>query len=184
MQKAAESVDVKYKVVFITLLERNATQHAMTPGSMVKKHNGDVNAAKAEAKTESNNFIYDNLRQASGRDQAGDTTGALQAFGKAAHTIMDGTSPEHKGYQVYDTSAYVVGAGSTLVDPMYDFISFGLDMLTHKEGESRSPNSEEEATAIAGMRNAYALALGDQALKSAITPVPQPKPQPPPAPPR
>src|SRR5215213_9016118 len=89
-----------------TEVERLAYRHAMTPGSKVDELKSE-SAARDWAKTEASKFISGNMTEASNMyansHSRGDHVpdGALEAFGRGAHTIMDGSSPAHNDFQVF-----------------------------------------------------------------------------------
>jgi RHS repeat-associated protein len=156
IQIGAESVDAgksglnpfKY-----TLQEKNAPQHAMTPGTWVRIFG--LETAKQMAMQEAQNFINANIKNAKdllAKSQAfrkaGNELGAaqlmaesFQAFGAATHTIMDSFSPAHMGYQVYDGFRLMVYNNSG--DLIKTAIEYGLGMLDHKGIEKREPDRWE-----------------------------------------
>jgi len=146
-----------------TCREKNAPQHAMTPGSWVKKYGLDK--AQEMAKEEASKFINKNLDEArrlwnmAQNTQPGSPAGvallnkSLEAFGAAIHVIMDNVSPAHKGFQVYDNSTpaaagAAVGAATTPTNPLLGALvgagaSVATSNLAHKEKEEPDPTGEE-----------------------------------------
>jgi RHS repeat-associated protein len=77
---------------------KRAFMHAMS--------NGNTNETAAEAEQETNAYINSELSAAvalqldyESQGGTGNSDGALTRFGHALHTVTDGTSPEHAGYQ-------------------------------------------------------------------------------------
>lgn len=172
IQRGSREVDVKYGVP-ITLLERNAPQHAMTPGSKVRElmkrglsYEQAVREAQAWARQETAKWIEAKKQEARERLRRGDRDGALRAFGQAMHPVMDNVSPAHRDYQVYDTGKYVVEG---LIDPVKAVGSFAVDMLSHERTESRPPTDEERQLMNEEMRKHFRDVFGEEELQRAMT---------------
>ena len=163
-----------------TMWEKNAPQHAMTPGKWVKESGleearnrareaavGFVNAKLDEAKKE-----FEKAQRATNPffDKRAATLNALENFGAAMHPIMDNVSPAHKGFQVYDNLSTaqlgatvnpnpIVGAAAAVVGGLID----------HKETESRDPTDEEMNLMVDEIRMRYRETFGDEAYITAVS---------------
>lgn len=176
MQSGSRSVDIT-GLNPKTLWEKNAHQHAMTPGSKVRELGSEA-AAREWAKSEANAFINSKMENAksayagTGRTEKGETYRelsfviAMYTFGEGAHTIMDSFSPAHRDFQVYDTGQYILG---------YDLISLGgglgffaADMLDHSITESRQPTEEEMNDMVDALRLRYRASFGEDAYNRAV----------------
>jgi hypothetical protein len=175
IQRGSESVDI-LGANPKTLYEYNAPQHAMTPGYKVREMGGNLEKAKAWAKNEATHFINANMSQAKDyyqksnqtNDEASKlilTVGAFESFGKGAHTIMDGGSPAHRDFQVYDTQPYKVMA---LLSPAASVIGFGLDMKAHTNIEARYPTDPEMNQMVDDLRMQFLNAFGKEAYERAV----------------
>lgn len=172
IQRGSREVDVKYGVP-ITLLERNAPQHAMTPGSKVWElmkrglsKEQAVREAQAWARQETAKWIEAKKQEARERLRRGDRDGALRAFGQAMHPVMDNVSPAHRDYQVYDTGKYFFEA---LKSPTNAVGSFAVDMLSHKRTESRPQTDEEQQLMNEEMWKHFRDVFGEEELQRAMT---------------
>lgn len=83
----------------------NAPEHEMSDGSGLVFYGGE-NGNAVRAEIDANNYIDSQVQKAQeaqaewvAEGHAGISPKALQAFGNALHTVTDGTSPAHKGYQ-------------------------------------------------------------------------------------
>jgi RHS repeat-associated protein len=158
-----------------TLYEKNAPQHAMTPGYMVRQL-GSEDKAREWAKGEATKFINGNMGQAkdlyekSGQanSEAGKlifTVGAFESFGKGAHTIMDGASPAHRDFQVYHTRGYTLLG---LISPVVGAVAFGVDMNDHANSEARQPTTQEMNQMVDDLRMQFLNAFGREAYERAV----------------
>lgn len=129
-----------------TLWQKNAYQHAMTPGSKVKEL-GSVEKAKDWAKKEAVNFIKDNLKDAKAIYDKSQTTpdvgrpalwnDSLEKFGAAMHTVMDNQSPAHKDFQVYNVEY------QGILSPASDLVGDITGLYEHGKTEEREPTEAE-----------------------------------------
>lgn len=182
MQAGSRQVDALEGVVPVTLLERNAPEHAMTPYYKVREfeakgmpHNEAVKEAQAWARKEARKFVdaqgekaKELLRQS---EQAPDPLrkrdlreAALYEFGKGAHTLMDNTSPAHRDFQVYKVPTKVVPTrnGPTEVADAGKFIKEGL---AHVAEEAREPTRGEVEVTNKALRDYYSNVFGEEALQ-------------------
>jgi len=169
IQKGSRHVDLKGANPR-TLWEANAAQHAMTPGSLVKKYG--VRNAQDIARGEAIEFIENNLASArSLYEQASRTRtgleGSLLAFGAAMHTVMDNWSPAHRSFKLYDNSMYWEMAGWG--NPWGALVIYGFDMLAHAEDEEREPTEDEMNHMIDEMRLRFYEVYGQDAYNRAIS---------------
>ena len=174
IQRGSESVD-RLGASPRTLYEKNAAQHAMTPGYKVREL-GSLEKAKDWARNEATNFINTNMGQA--KDLYGKsnqtnneasklilTVGAFESFGKGAHTIMDGASPAHRDFQVYDTQGYKLLG---LISPVAGAVAFGVDMKDHANVEARQPTDAEMNQMVDDLRMQFLNAFGREAYERAV----------------
>ena len=158
-----------------TLYEKNAAQHAMTPGDKVREL-GSVEKAKDWARNDATNFINTNMGQAKDLYEKSNqtnseasklilTVGAFKSFGKGAHTIMDGASPAHRDFQVYDTQPYQVLG---LMSPVVGVTAFGVDMIDHANVEARQPTDGEMNKMVDDLRMQFLNAFGREAYEGAV----------------
>jgi RHS repeat-associated protein len=156
-----------YADIPITLLIANAYMHAMTPGGMTED----------EARSLAEQFIEKNLNDAVTEQLNGFgpkqsdypmfSAEALTSFGQAMHTIMDNTSPAHKGFQVYampETTVYWHGVPIKIAN-IPQWIQEGLE---HKALESRPPTREELADNILSLRVNFLATFGNKAFIKAV----------------
>ncbi len=157
------------------MYEKNAPQHAMTPGSKVKEL-GSIEKAQNWARGEAKAFIKNNLDEAkealkaksvwADKDKMGDK--ALEKFGAAMHPVMDNVSPEHTGFQVftYKYQGGMIGAS--------DLVKDGIDNINHSVREGglwgdRQPTDAEMNLMVDEMRLAYQQTFGQKAYEQAVT---------------
>ena len=153
-----------YEDVSTTVFEVFAPRHGMTPGYLIRKYGFEE--AKAIAQAEAANFIGDQLAKA----EKWGPRGGLDAFGHAAHTIMDAVSPAHL-WQPYDTAPYfkyTPGVGT-----WFDLVQYKKDMDEHTKIENRLPTSKELSIMIRELRDAYRMAFGYAFYLDATTPFDQ-----------
>ena len=165
-----------------TLLEANAPQHAMTPGSAVRKDG--LKKAQDDARKAAESFVESNLENAkSAFKKAGDEKfnskmgdAALFAFGRAAHTLMDAQSPTHKGFQVFDgivnTSKDINAVMPSVPNIPFLGIATGVAVwvaegLDHKKNEAREPTQEEMDTMVKELQGKFRQTFGDEAYEQA-----------------
>jgi RHS repeat-associated protein len=157
-----------------TLYERFAPHHAMTPGYLVKELG--LEGAVREAKRQASIFINLKMDEAKAHYNASQDANnifaaglqlnkALRSFGEGAHTIMDGSSPAHRDFQVYDTSEVgdnriVFGSG---------FQRFLCGMIEHSEKESDQPTDEEMTQMVDLLRLRLRIAFGDEMYNQAVS---------------
>jgi RHS repeat-associated protein len=174
IQRGSESVD-RLGASPRTLYESNAPQHAMTPGYKVKQM-GSLEAAKDWARNEATHFINANMSQAKDyyqksnqtNDEASKllfTVGAFESFGKGAHTIMDGGSPAHRDFQVYDVRPYEVMG---YLSPATAVAAFAWDMKAHADTEARQPTDAEMNKMVDDLRMQFLNAFGKEAYEKAV----------------
>jgi RHS repeat-associated protein len=174
IQRGSEMVD-RLGASPRTLYEKNAPQHAMTPGYKVREL-GSVEKAREWARNEATNFINSNMAQAKDYYEKSNqadrevtkqlfTVGAFEAFGKGAHPIMDGPAPGHHDFQVYDTQGYkLLGA----LSPLLGAGVFGVDMLVHSNAEGRKPTDAEMNQMVDDLRMQLLNAFGREAYERAV----------------
>jgi RHS repeat-associated protein len=173
IQRGSESVD-RLGASPRTLYESNAPQHAMTPGSKVRQMG--LEAAKDWARNEATHFINENMSQAKDyyqkSKQTNDevskqlfTVGAFESFGQGAHTIMDGGSPAHRDFQVYDVRPYEVMG---FLSPVTGAAAFAWDMKGHADIEARQPTDAEMNKMVDDLRMQFLNAFGKEAYEKAV----------------
>jgi hypothetical protein len=181
IQRGSASVDADFKnprklATENTLVESMAPRHAMTPGFKVREL-GSESAAREWARNEASIFINDRMGKAQelyGQSREATTffgkdalrAAAYRAFGEGAHTIMDGSSPAHRDFQVYDTAQYDRG----ITNPGQSILGFGLGMQEHGNEESRRPTDEEMTGMVDTLRLRYYRAFGADAYNEAVSP--------------
>lgn len=89
---------------------------------------------------------------------------ALESFGAGAHTIMDGASPAHKGFQIFDNGKYF----NPNVGVAGDAIWWTYDTLKHAENEQRPPTDEEMKAMVEVLRYRFRMVFGDEEYYKAI----------------
>lgn len=198
MKHGSRSVDAKLGVLPITLIESQAPKHAMTPGYKVREfmrqgmsREQAVEKAREWAFGEAKSFV-DSKGEEAKRLQveyerqggSGLSPKALYVFGEGAHTLMDNTSPVHRGFQVYDLEEYLSGDGSVFdVGAGMDVIGYAADMLRHKGEESHVPTAAETKETTEALHKYFRNVFGADALQAAMSkpprgPVPSPHPTP------
>jgi RHS repeat-associated protein len=159
-----------------TMVESMAPRHAMTPGFMVAKL-GSVSAAQSWARGEASKWIDQNMGEAKSiynnsqnKDHVPDA--ALQRFGAGAHTIMDGSSPAHKDFQVYNLVQPVPPVGSdagSLIAAGIGTVANSVESQNeHGDKESREPTEEEMNHMVDDMRMQYLNAFGREMYEKAV----------------
>jgi hypothetical protein len=181
IQQGSRSVDVA-GLNPKTLWEKNAYQHAMTPGAKVREL-GSYESAKAWAKDEARKFVNENLQEAKSLYEKSKTTpdvgrGRLMDesfanFGEAMHTVMDNISPAHRVFQVYDNKASAdlgsVTYGSAVGNVGGGLIGMSVDMLKHKSDESAPPTEAEMNVMVDRMRMQFLNTYGREAYENAVS---------------
>lgn len=74
---------------------------------------------------------------------------------------MDGASPAHRDFQVYDTLGY------KLLGPV-GIVAFGLDMNDHANVEAREPTEAEMNQMVDDLRMQFLNAFGREAYERAV----------------
>lgn len=181
MQVGSRQVDMAAGIAPITLLERNAPKHAMTPHYKVREFEAKgmtpdeaVKEAQAWARKDAKNYVdaqgekaKELLRQS---ERATDPVqkrdlreAALFEFGKGAHTLMDNTSPAHRDFQVYKVPTKVVPTRNGQAE-VYDADKFIKEELAHVADEARQPTLEESDATNKALRSYYGNVFGGEAL--------------------
>jgi hypothetical protein len=126
IKRGSLSVDQVLKVP-ITLLPQNANQHAMSRSGQTQ----------AKAIASAADFVADNVAMAQSYADIGSSVhpNAHYFFGRSAHTLMDGTSPAHMPYQMYEGPSTTYG-----LSPALDVVFAGIWLL----GNIEHAGSEEE----------------------------------------
>ena len=180
IQRGSASVDADFRnprklVAENTLVEAMAPRHAMTPGFKVREL-GSESAARAWARNEASIFINDRMDKAHDlyRQSLDATTflakdslrsRAYYAFGEGAHTVMDGSSPAHRDFQVYDRAQYDGG----ITNPAHSLVAFVTGMKEHGDEESSEPTGEEMTHMVDLMRLRFYRAFGAGAYNEAVS---------------
>ncbi len=166
-----------------TLYEKNAPQHAMTPGSKVREL-GSLEKAKSWARNEAVKFIEGNLNEAKNilKPKAGDSGSrdervdkSLEKFGAAMHTVMDNVSPAHRDFQVYDNNpAIISGAAAGATGGIGGVLggvvgTVGAAMYQHGQEESREPTQAEMNLMVDELRLNYQQTYGQEAYNQAVS---------------
>ena len=89
----------------------------------------------------------------------------FESFGKGAHTIMDGASPAHRDFQVYDARPYEVLG---YLSPAVGVLAFGLDMKDHADAEARPPTDSEMNQMVDDLRMQFLNGFGREAYERAV----------------
>jgi RHS repeat-associated protein len=176
IQKGSESVDANWRkpvrlVLENTLVESMAPRHAMTPGFKVREL-GSESAAREWARGEATKFINEKMGEATAMQNANHnqstvSNAALNLFGQGAHPIMDGASPAHREFQVYDLAPYqTLAAVNTLVAAAL----YARDMDAHTETESKHPTQDEMNQMVDDLRMQYLNAFGREMYEQAVSP--------------
>jgi hypothetical protein len=179
----SQDVDMKGGLLPVTLLEKNAYKHAMTPGEKVREYMKAgmsqaqaVEKGKEWAKDEAQKFIKEQGEKAKKwMEKAKSTTNredkqyayrqALIEFGRGAHTLMDDTSPAHYNFQVYETESYKAKSIISLADGIGDFVK---DTIGHKHAEAGPPTAEEKAKSDQALRSYFKEVFGEAAANRAL----------------
>ncbi len=149
----------------------------MTPAFKVREFGGDVEKARAWAREQTTNFINANSDEAKrlaeesrsgGRAAALKIIDAWEAFGRAVHPIMDGSSPAHRDFQVYDSNSPNRQDAETYGSPALGLGVFIGELGLHSEEESREPTEEEMNRMVDDMRMQYRYAFGEVAYDLAV----------------
>jgi hypothetical protein len=93
------------------------------------------------------------------------TVGAFESFGQGAHTIMDGGSPAHRDFQVYDVRPYEVMG---FLSPVTGAAAFAWDMKGHADIEARQPTDAEMNKMVDDLRMQFLNAFGKEAYEKAV----------------
>lgn len=182
LQNGSRTVDVKFEVVAITLLESNAPKHAMTPASKVREYikqgmepKRAVEEAQKWAAAEAKKWV-DNQGETAKRLQAEYrktnvypvSNDALYEFGKGAHTLMDNTSPAHRPFQIFlGVSGYILS--SRAEDVASGIARFTIDLREHSKHESQPPTETESKATTEALRNYFRNVFGEEAYQQAVT---------------
>ncbi|MBK7704654.1 MAG: hypothetical protein IPJ30_02460 [Acidobacteria bacterium] len=160
--------------------EKNVPQHAMTPGKWVKEMG--LEAAQTKARQVAVGFIDQNLADAKELfqkaqratnpyfDKRETTLKALELFGAAMHPIMDNGSPAHRGFQVYDNVSTAQTGAAISANPIAGAVAtVVVDLLQHKETESREPTDDEMNSMVDEIRMRYRETFGEEAYSTAVS---------------
>ncbi len=142
----------------------------MTPGSKVREL-GSVSAAQDWARGEATKFINQKMGEATemqngSHNQSTVSNTALNLFGQGAHPIMDGASPAHREFQVYDLAPYQTLAA---INPLLAAALYKNDMDAHTEAESRQPTQGEMNHMVDDLRMQYLNAFGREMYEQAVS---------------
>ena len=139
-------------------LNYNSYQHKMkAPGESNEKAKQDANKFISDQETKAKNDIKGPSRQLSDIND-----NSMVDFGKAGHTVLDGSSPAH-----------VDADGNPREWNVFDYP--GIQAHEAEEGWS-ALTPERETAAIDALRQAFANTYGADLLQQAITPPPTPPP--------
>ncbi len=150
-----------------TLLPSEAYKHAMIPEGM----------SEEQAYNKAYDYIVTEVNTALGQQNQLDPTGqtlsldALTSFGKAAHTIMDSTSPTHRYFQPYGIPTKVeFDEFGVNIGTSYDWGAFVMDSWKHKDGESGGNVTEaDKISAIRRLQLNFLTSFGKTAFEIAVT---------------
>jgi len=156
--EGSNSVDTYFRTgempdIPVTLIPSLAYRHAMTPEGK----------SQEEAVTLANQWIEDSLNDAIGFSELDLPNRSLGEFGKAAHTIMDNTSPAHTGFQEYSYPNIPVPHSGGI-----NLAVFVMEGLDHKNQESRDPTKEETQKTVLGLRTHFLATYGKEAFLRAV----------------
>lgn len=185
LQNGSREVDATYGLVPITLIEKNAYQHAMTPGWKVREFTRQglpldeaIQKARQWAFNEAGKWVDGNGEEAKKlqaeyrrTNVSGLSPDALYEFGKGAHTLMDNTSPAHRGkddrgFAVYSTAEYWNLAKASLPDVAISM--FATDMMEHRSDESQQPTKAQIDASNEALRRYFRNVFGEEAYKHAV----------------
>jgi RHS repeat-associated protein len=156
MKAGSYSVDFYGQIVPITLMERNANQHAMARAGQSAE-----NAVKG-----ANAFIAQNEAEALHIDQGQYVYNwTYYRFGRAAHTMMDNTSPAHAPFQEYGGLQTTYGILLGL-----DVGLFGVwlrESYRHAQAEANI-NSAQLNYAVSSLRSRFEALYGTERYQQAV----------------
>jgi RHS repeat-associated protein len=176
IQKGSESVDANLDkpirlILENTLVESMAPRHAMTPGFMVRKL-GSVSAAQEWSRQQATHYINEKMGEAkkiysNSQNKDHVPNAALEVFGQGVHTIMDGASPAHREFQVYDLAPY---KELFVINPVGAIVAYKDSMDVHGTIEARPPTEEEMNQMVDDMRMQYLNTFGREMYEQAVSP--------------
>lgn len=182
IERGSEMIDLKYRVPGTekvglpkTLLPSEAHKHAM------RKENQSVADAIREAQAWVDAKGEEAKRLQRSHEQQGKrglALTALIAYGNGAHTIMDSTSPAHRGRQEYrlpnvktvkeaPQQGIIDRAAARISRVWANSAQYACEMLDHKANEAAPPTAEEERETVALLRNYFRNLFGDEFLRYA-----------------
>lgn len=172
VKSGSRAVDVRFKLVPVTLIESNAPKHAMTPSTKVKELiDKGMSPEQAEkeariwAKETARRFVDDAgvearsyfLRAEGLKNptrKRGLMTKSYQAFGRGAHTLMDNVSPAHNDFKVYSAPW---NEPNVDLDPVRNASvkagTFIAEMVQHGNEEGHEPSRAELQQTIYALHN-------------------------------
>jgi hypothetical protein len=105
--------------------------------------------------------------QNSSQNQSTVSNTASYIFGQGAHPIMDGSSPAHRDFQVYDLAPY-----KTLfaISPALGIAAFKEAMDAHAAKEAREPTEDEMNHMVDDLRMQYLNTFGREMYEQAVSP--------------
>lgn len=156
-------IDV-YVVYPATLNPQNAHKHAMRKeGQLVEDAFKEYKAWVDSKGKEAQRLQADYERQGG----KGLAMTALTAFGNGAHSVMDNTSPAHRGFQEYKIPTKTVPTRNGPAD-VYDADKYARELSDHTLTESREPTEQEEVGTITALRDYFREVFGEAAYRRAV----------------
>jgi anti-anti-sigma regulatory factor len=92
---------------------------------------------------------------------------ALYAFSQGAHTIMDGSPPAHREFQVYDLAPF---KAMFLINPVTAALAYKEAIDAHGAEEAREPTQDEMNRMVDDMRMQYLNRFGREMYEQAVSP--------------